>query len=215
MSSKSQLAAVTDSDQHCRDNFWGDEDDQSDAQGHAELTGTDAAEYVWFQIVIDLTEPICERTKHTPAWNGGRMAELFAWCFDDEQIDGHAEQLHHEQREEPLSEPAVHLPKQIERGGRIIDYGQYPHRRRHSESGYINWGETTTTEIPEIGFDQYMQAVHNYLAVREAKESLTLTRKDEYLSLAKRLFYDQHLNSHKAGETLVRKVREEEGHDND
>lgn len=189
-----------------RDNFWGDDpDDSAGDASTGELPGTDPAEYIAFQELLAFVSPICERTIDEPPWNGGRMAEQFAWLFDDECIDGRGDQMHTENKFVELSEPAVHLPKQVERNGRYIEYRQYPNRRRYNpETGYINWGESTTTGLPEVGYDIYIQAIHNYLAEREIR----LTDVEDYIHQANRFWHDQQLSSHESLAKFVAHVRE-------
>lgn len=190
-----------------RDNYWGEAADSADRDrtGHDELAGTDGAEYLAFQQLLALTEPICERTKHSAPWNGGRDAELCAWLFDRERIDGRGQQLHRQQGEQPLSEPELYLPKQVERAGRIIEYRQHRHRRRYNpDTGYVNWGETTATGIPEVDGATYMQAVHNYLW----QNGVQGRHIKDWLAYARRLFRDQQLSSHEALEVFIRKKRQ-------
>lgn len=113
-----------------------------------------------------------------------------------------------EKTSRPLSDPEFHLPKQKEiSDGVFIDYRQHRHRRRvEPVSGRINWGESTSTAIPDVSWELYEQAVHNYLADR----GVLVTNVEAYLQRAKRLFYDQKLNSHEALTELVSHVREEE-----
>lgn len=205
--SQSELAQVTDSDRHRRDNFWGDDPDAETDGGHAEVETVDPAEYIAFQELLAFVQPICERTIDADPWNGGRTAEQFAWLLDGECIDGRGDELHTENRYVELSAPKLHLPKQIERNGRYIEYRQHRHRRRYNpETGYINWGESTSTGLPEVGWETYWQAVHNYLASRE----IQITNTEEYLQRAKRFWHDQNLNSHQSMTKFVAFVRDEE-----
>lgn len=59
-----------------------------------------------------------------------------------------------------LSEPQLHLPKLFEGDSRSIEYGQHRHRRRvNPDTGYINWGETTSTELRARPKDEFMDVV--------------------------------------------------------
>lgn len=106
----------------------------------------------------------------------------------------------------PLSPPTLHLPKQHAIGdGQTLEYRQHRHRRRFEpESGRINWGETTSTDVPEVGYDIYQRCVHTYLAERDCR----LTDIDEYLEYAERVWHDPSMGSRDALEQFVRKVRE-------
>lgn len=192
-----------------RQNWWFQETqhDNPDAGGHDELSGTDPAEHIAFRHLRNLLDPVCSRQLHAPSWNGGRLAEAIAYVFDDDQIDGHEAELHHEQREQPLTGPAFHLPKQTEWGGRLLEYRQYPHRRRYNpDTGYINWGETTTTALPSFGEDIYDRAVHNYLADRGVR----VTHLDDYLEHADRVWHDPELDAVESMVHLVSYVRDNE-----
>jgi hypothetical protein len=209
-------------------NWWGDvdEDGTIDDQPPTEIEGTDPAEFIAYQELKTLTDPLCRTQLEEPPWNGGRTAELFAWLDAadadrdartgdlaaatgaDALVDGRGEMLHHEQKPVRLTGPAFYCPKQFERAnGTIEEYRQHRHRRRYNpETGYVNWGETTGTAIPQVDYDTYRQAVHNYLARRE----YLLTREEEYLNLARSLFYSQTQDSHSALATFIRNVRERE-----
>lgn len=209
-------------------NWWGaQQDDDEDAKdgGHAELDGADPAEYIAFQELRKLVDPICKTQLEEDPWNGGRTAELFAWVRADVQdpsevgpieaaidtselVDGRAEMLHHERKAVRLTEPLFYCPKQTTKAnGTMVEYRQHRHRRRYNpETGYVNWGETTATGLPQVDEETFMQAVHNYLAGREHRYTMT----DEYLQRARRLFRDQNHDSHSALETFIRQVRDAE-----
>ena len=188
-----------------RDNYWGTlNQDEPSGRGHEETRGTDPAEYLAHQHLLELTDPICERQKADPPWNGGRLAELCAWLFDGEHIDGRGDVLHKRQCEQSLSDPALYLPKQTERNGRIIGYGQFRLRRRYNpESGYVNFGETTSTGVPEVDFETFMQAVHNYLAQRGVRYALV----EDWLAYGERLARDPEIPSKEALTIFIRKKR--------
>lgn len=193
-----------------RENFWGDEDTEStDRGGHSEVSGTDAPEQLARRYALRFEDAICTRTLNEPGWNGGRTAELVAWLCDDECIDGRGNQLHHEQTEQSLTDPLLPMPRQIEVGGRIIEYGGYRCRRRYNpETGYINWGETTGTGIPEFDHDTYQLCVDTYLA--ERFESLRVTDIDDYLEYAERVWSDPTMGSKDSLAQFIRYVRDAE-----
>ena len=107
-----------------------------------------------------------------------------------------------------LSEPTLYLPKKAAVGqNATIEYGQHRHRRRFEEqSGRINWGETTTTAIPEFDYDVFQFCVHTYLAGRGCR----LTAVDDYLEYAERVWHDPQYGSKDALEQFVQHVRDEE-----
>jgi len=109
----------------------------------------------------------------------------------------------------PLSEPRLYVPKQVSVGqGATIQYRQHRHRRRvEPKSGRINWGETTSTDIPPFAYDIYRLCVHTYLAERDG---LRLTEVDDYLKYAERVWRDEQYGSKDALEQFIRHVREEE-----
>lgn len=193
-----------------RDNWWGDDADPDATTGHVELEGSDAAEHIAFQEVLALTAPICARQASQPPNAGGRLAECCAWLFDGEAHDGRGDQLHHEQREQRLSEPALYLPK-TNRDGE--EYGVHRHRRRFNpETGYVNWGETTATDIPEFGHDTFLLAFANYLAKRHGRSTggLTVGNTGDYLETAERHWHDQTQNSLESLASAIQFVRDKE-----
>jgi hypothetical protein len=108
----------------------------------------------------------------------------------------------------PLSEPCFYLPKQRETPHGWEEYRQQRHRRRvEPESGRINWGESTSTAVPEFPYEVYKRAVHTYLAERD----LRLTNVDEYLEFAERVWHDPQYDSRGSLEQLVSYVRDAEG----
>lgn len=172
-----------------RDNFWGDGDDPDARTGHVEVAGTDPASHLAHRLLLELVEPVCART----------LRER------DEEIE--------------LSEPCFHLPKQTDRGTHFVEYRQHNHCRRiNEETGYINWGETTSTALPQVDFETYMQAVENYLFDRlydDTGEKIVLTEREikrmqARKRRAERLFREQQQDSHSALGEFIRQVREGE-----
>ena len=159
------------------DFFAADDESEAPTTGHTEIDGTDAAEYLAFQHILALTYPVCKRT------------------------------LKQTGEEVPLSDPCLYLPKQVERGSITINYRQHRHRRRiNPDTGYINWGETTGTAVPEIDEETYMLAVQNYLSDR----GILMTTAERKLQRARRLFHDPQFNSHTALATFIEQVRNDD-----
>lgn len=107
-----------------------------------------------------------------------------------------------------LSEPIFYLPKQIEiADGQFLEYRQHQHRRRFNpETGFINWGETTTTAVPEFDYSVYKRAVHTYLASRDFR----LPNVDEYLKYAEQVWGDPSMGSKDSLAQFVEYVRDRE-----
>lgn len=161
-----------------RENWWGDDPDDDPDGGYVGASGTDPAEYTAHKLALELVDPIC-----------GRSSRLH-----DVEI--------------PLSEPCMYLPKQVERDGRFIEYRQHRHRRRiNEETGYINWGESTSTDIPEFDYDVFTTAVHTYLVDRCCR----MTAVEGYLEYADRVWHDPSMNSKESLAQFVRHVRDDEG----
>lgn len=164
-----------------RRDWWGEHESDPEPTGHTETAGTDAASYVAFSELLQVTTPHCERT------------------------------LRERGEEVQLSEPSFYLPKQIERNGRYIEYRQHRHRRRvNEETGYINWGETTSTAVPDVDEETYMLAFANYLARRHGRTPLRPGTTEEYLNHARRQFYIPDQSSHEALTNAIAFVRERE-----
>lgn len=201
-----------------RENFWGEApDDDSPDHGHDEITGTDESEYIARQLVQSFVDPICTTTlDETP--NRG-FAPHFAYVFDDEPLgkESDLDAMHTSNEVVELSEPCFHIPKQHDTGNRIIENRQHRHRRRYNpETGYINWGETTSTGIPNFTYDIFEQCVHNYLAARLQNvrnsdgDGLTITKVDEYVDHSDRLWHDPSMDSLGALKHFVEYVRDKE-----
>lgn len=190
-----------------RDNWWGDDPEPDRPSGHVEVSGTDPAEHKARQLALRFLQPICRTQLETPAWNGGRLAELIAWLCDDDCIDGRGDVLHREQKPVELSDPELPLPKQAELGSRTIEYGAHRVRRRYNpETGYLNFGETTGTAIPEFGYEIYKLCVHTYLGERDFR----ISEGDAYLEYADRVWSDPQFGSKDSLAQFIRHVREEE-----
>ncbi|QIO25417.1 hypothetical protein [Haloarcula sp. JP-L23] len=198
-----------------RENWWGDLGDDGDEsdEDHDEVTGTSPAEHIAFQQLLKFTRPLCWATlNETP--NRG-LRPHFAW-LDGEPLGVNSDlgALHTEQKQVELTDPSIYVPKSHETSGNPINYRQERHQRRYNpETGYINWGETTTTALPEIDEDTYYQAVGMYLMERYSRSDgggLTLTKIDEYVEYAKQIWHDPTQNSHGSLTKLVEYVRDEE-----
>ena len=201
-----------------RENFWGQEQNGTQQHtGHSELAGTEEAEYIARQLVQSFVEPICTTTlDETP--NRG-FAPHFAYIFDGEPLGkgSDLDAMHKENRAVELSEPCFHIPKQHDTGNRIVENRQHRHRRRYNpETGYINWGETTSTGIPHFQYEVYDQCVNNYLSnrLRNALDSdgdgLTITKIEEYQEHADCLWHDPSMDSLGSLIKFVEHVREKE-----
>ncbi|MFC7134322.1 MULTISPECIES: hypothetical protein [Salinibaculum] len=106
-----------------------------------------------------------------------------------------------------LSDPEFYLPKQHETPHGYVEYRQHRHRRRwNPETGYINWGESTSTGLPEVDYETYRTAAANYLSER----GIRLTHIEEYEQLLDRFWHDPQYNSHDALAQFIRVVRERE-----
>lgn len=199
-----------------RENYWGGDAKDVEADGgHSECDGVDDAAYIARQLVLDNIQPVCAAHRYgTP--NRG-FAPHFAWLFDEPLgVGSDLDAMHAEQRTVELSDPAIHLPKQRKTSHGFEEYRQVQHRRRYNpETGYINWGESTATEIPEFGEDRYWQAIGLYLIKRYSRSDgggLTLTNLEDYVDHAGRLWSDPTQNSHGSLTEFVRYVRDQEEH---
>lgn len=107
--------------------------------------------------------------------------------------------------ERPLSEPSFYLPRQTEvADGHYVEYTQHRHRRRvEPESGRINWGETTSSDLPEYGREVFERCVATYLLER----GYLLTKEPEYIEYANRVWHDPQYDSHGALAQFIKHVR--------
>jgi len=111
----------------------------------------------------------------------------------------------------PLSEPEFYLPKQHWNGHGFDEFRSHRHRRRvEPVSGRINWGESTKTDIPEVGYGTYIEAVGRYLMERHSNDALTLTNIEQYVEYADQIWADPSQNSHGSLTKFVSYVREHE-----
>lgn len=195
--------------QYAAENWWSSEESEFEdvSGGHSEVSGTDAPEQRARQLALRFEDPICTRTLNEPPWNGGRTAELFAWLVDGERIDGRGDQLHHEKTVQTLTDPTIWMARQREVGTRLIEHGAHRCRRRFNpETGYVNWGETTGTGIPEFDHNTFRTCVDTYLLER----GVSLSRIDDYLEHAERLWSDPSLGSKDSLAAFIRHVRDKD-----
>lgn len=159
-----------------RDNYFGKtEEDERRQTGHVETEGTDAAMYLAYDHLSNFAELVCGRTLESSG------------------------------REQPLSEPLMHLPKQHETDHGYIEYRQHRHRRRvNPETGWINWGESTSTAVPEVDKDVFMLAVSSYLRENGVQPGTT----ERWTAYARRQYHDPQLSSQEALAKLVARKRE-------
>jgi len=214
--STTQASATTDSAaRYATYNWFGDNDDQEESYDDPEdnpernpgVGGTwrpdpnDPAEIVAHQILRETGTLVCARTLYEPAWNGGRMAECFAWLFEDELIDGGQEALHHENRAVPLTDPAVKLPKRT--AGDRPDTGCERYRRRYNpETGYLNGGETTASVLQRRPCEEFMEVVDEYLGLQPFFDDEI----EDLRQYARRLKGQQHHNGMNDEEILSRVI---------
>jgi hypothetical protein len=220
MSTTQAQATATTEDSAARyapHNWYGDDDDQEasydDPEDNPErnpgVGGTwrpdpnDPAEIVAHQILRETGTLLCATQLYEPPWNGGRTAELFAWLFEDELIDGGEGALHRENRPVELSDPSIKLPKQTP--GDRPDTGCERYRRRvNPETGYINGGESTAIVIQRRPCDEFMAVVDEYLGL----QPLFDREIEDLRQYARRLKGQQHHNGMSDKDILSRVISE-------
>lgn len=195
MSTQTDTQTESSTSPYPRENYWGSlhqsQDDEDDLGGHSETQGTDPAQYLAYRQLAQLVDPVCGRSLR----------------------------LH--DREVPLSEPCLYLPKQhakelpsLDDDSTVIylEYRQHRHRRRvNEETGWINWGEGTSTAIPEhIDEDVWMLAVHNYLANR----GVLYSNVEDWLAYARRLYTHPDMDAVESLAKLIGKKRAFDDPDN-
>jgi hypothetical protein len=107
-----------------------------------------------------------------------------------------------------LSDPEFYLPKQIEIAeGIFLEYRQHRNRRRvEPESGRINWGESTSTEVPEFEYPTFCRCVGTYLTEKDYR----LSNREDYLEYADTVWHDPTMGSKDSLAQFVRYVRDRE-----
>jgi hypothetical protein len=198
-------------------NWFGDDDDPDEEAyddpednpdrnpgvgGHWRPDPNDPAEIVAHQVLRETGTMVCATTLYDPPWRGGRMAELFAWLFEDELIDGGEGAMHRENRPVELTDPDIKLPKRTP--GTRPDAGCERHRRRYNpETGYINGGETTASVIQRRPCEEFMEVVDEYLGI----QPLFGDEVEDLREYARRLKGQQHHNGMDDEEILSRVIR--------
>jgi hypothetical protein len=169
-SSRTRRGASTSESPYPRENWYGDYEatrGSSDVDDQEKADPNEPAKIVAFNLLRQSGTALCATTLKDEPWNGGRMAELFAWCFDGECIDGHAEALHHANEEVELSDPAVRLGIQSKFEYRAGEFGAERFRKRvNEETGYLSGGETTAIIWQDRPVEDFMAVVDIYLSAR-------------------------------------------------
>jgi hypothetical protein len=162
---------------YSRENFWGDLDgDEPHEAGHAELAGVDGAEYVAFQYLHLVTDPICKRAL--------------------EQWD----------REVALTDPCLRMPKQVDHGTHVEEFGVFAFSYRYNpETGWLNWDGATGVAVPEPDEREYYSAAEWYLSANEA--CIDDASFEQWLAYAKQLYHDPQFNGKEAFIQFVRHKR--------
>lgn len=198
-----------------RDNYWGGSDiAEPDRQGHDEVDGTDPADYLAYHHLSAFAPLVCGRTLRET----GQELPLSEPCMHlpktfEQSLDGTEPPEECPECGGDLRHIAPLLLECVERecGERIeddrpvrfVEYRQHRHRRRvNPETGWINWGESTSTAVPGVEEDVYMLAVRSYLLDNGVQRHV-----DDWLAYANRLFHDPNLSSKQALATLIRNKR--------
>lgn len=180
-----------------RDNWHWDERDDGPPRETPGVTN-DPAEQIAHKIMRRFREPLCKTHAVAPPWNGGRMAELFAWLFEGECIEGRGEALHHENRHVELTDPDLYLPPADGPGAAT----EYHAARYNPETGYVGWGETTGTYWADGSEDELLTMVVDHLA--RTRPSLRDEYRDDVLDYVRRL---KRQGDHSDLQILIRTVR--------
>lgn len=155
-----------------RENFWGDdlsastEDEDEDpdrdyGRHHRFKPAQDKDAILAHRLLRESATMLCGETLRSAPYNGGRLAELVAWCFDDECIDGREEAMHHSVEQVELTDPQAHIPRAASAEFGTCDSGQYRHRARvNEETGYLSGhGGSTHVVIADRPTDEFMAVV--------------------------------------------------------
>lgn len=163
---------------YSRENFWGDleADDQARETGHSELRGVDGAEYVAFQYVHLVSDPICKRA-------------LRQWGTEIE-----------------LTDPGIRLPKEVDHGTHVEEFGTFPYSYRvNPETGWLNWDGATGVAVPGPDEREYYSAAEWYLSANQA--CIDDKSFAQWLVYAKQLYHDPQFNTKEAFIQFVRHKR--------
>lgn len=176
---------------------------------HSFAPGVDPSEYIAFTLLYDDARMLCSRTLSGDPYQPLRAG--FAWLDGDTSDVAHdPDAIHRELHAVELSPPAIHLPKQSDGDFRRVEYGQYPHRRRFNpETGYINWAESTSTQLDDVDTDRFLALVEEWLAACHA--DLRTGVREDAVDLARRHKKNPTLNDVEALSDVVEKVREYDG----
>jgi len=171
--SHAQPESSSDGDaEYPRDNYFHDlsaaddgvETPDRDWGSHHSFKDYDKHEAIAHSLLRNSATMLCARTLFAPPNNGGRLAELCAWLFDDECIDGHGDALHTDNRAVELTDPELHVPKNAGDQFGTHEYGQYRHRRRlNPETGYVSGGESTAVVIQDRSEEQFLALIREWL----------------------------------------------------
>ena len=156
-----------------RENFWGDDLSTDDDPNHDDDPDRDYGLHHRFKppqdkdailahrLLRESATMLCGETLRSAPYNGGRLAELVAWCFDEECIDGRGDAMHHAVEQVELTDPQEHIPRAASAEFGTSDSGQFRHRSRvNEETGYLSGhGGSTHVVIADRPTEEFMAVV--------------------------------------------------------
>ena len=179
-----------------REDYFGEDDDDTEiAQRDEDLNRdwgvhhqfrdeNDRNAIIAHRFLRESATMLCAETLFGSPNNGGRTAELCAWLFDGECIDGRAWAMHHENCEIELTDPELHLGRTGSEEFGTQEYGQFRHRRRFNPlTGYITNGETTSVFIQDRPLEEFLDVVGTAIEIYDPRTPTA----DEVLARATRL----------------------------
>lgn len=147
-----------------------DEDDDRDRGGHCNYGTTSKADWLAHQLLRRTGRLLCSTALFAPPDRG--VEPLFAWLFDDEEIDHDPDAMHHENAEIELTEPIVRLGNIAGKEFGTTEYTSERYQKRvNPEHGYISGGESTGVIIADRPKAAFLEVVDIYLAMKDLKWS--------------------------------------------
>jgi len=199
-----RAAALSDEDERAlgsREDWWGDpRDDSEQVENSTDTERTDPndpAEIIAHKLLRETATILCAETYSGEPWNGGRLAEQFAWLDGDHDNFERNHAVHHTNRAIELTDPAVRLGQHDPDSSLVGEWGCERHRKRiNAVTGYITGNETTSVLIQDRPLAELMVVIEQWLRGVAARGNSGLTESDvqETLDMARGLKKNTHRN---------------------
>jgi hypothetical protein len=203
-------ALSDDQDLGSREDWWGDPRTEDERRKEVDCADpNDPAEIIAHKLLRETATVICAATLQDDTWNGGRMAELFAFHLGQEDDFERNHAIHHQNEAIELTDPAIRLGNHDPNSSVVGESGTERHRKRYNAlTGYISGNETTRVLIQDRPLEDLMIVIEQWLRGVAARSEFGISERevDECLNLARGLKKNTHQNGFRDVDIMAKVV---------